>query len=58
MRSILSVIEKTYRNQFKRNYLKNYGYVLISLLDFWSLHLILNILKKKMTLVAYVFPKL
>ena len=45
-------------NQFKRNYLKNDRSFLIFLLHFWNLHLILNILKKKMTLIASVFPKL
>ena len=28
------------------------------LLHFWNLHLILNILNKKLSLIVYVFPKL
>ena len=33
-------------------------FILIFLLYLWNPHQILNILKKKMNLVAYVFPKL
>ena len=31
---------------------------MILLFDFWNLHQILNILKKKMIVIANVFPKL
>ena len=57
MTSILSVIGKTYFNQFKCNYLENYKFFVNFLQDFWNLHLILHILKKSISLIAYVFPK-
>ena len=37
---------------------KNYKCFLNFLLQFWNPHLILNILKKNVIPIAYVFPKL
>ena len=59
MTTILFVIGRTYRNQFKCNYQRNKKTFLESFdVFFWNLHQILNILKKKMTFIAHVFPKL
>ena len=44
--------------QFKCNYLKNEIYFLDFYFHFWNLHQILNILKKRMIVIANVFPKL
>ena len=44
--------------QFRCFYLKNKTFFLDFFLCFSNLHLISNIFKKKMTLIAYVFPKL
>ena len=54
MTSILFLIVRIYSNRLKCNYLK----MLMLLLNFSNLNKILNILEKKMTLAAYVFPKL
>ena len=43
---------------FKCNYLKNEKLFLHFLFHFWNLHLILNNLKQKMTVIANVFHKL
>ena len=40
------------RNKFKRHYLKNKKHFLDFLLDFWNVHEIQNILKKKMSILA------
>ena len=47
-----------YGNQFKCSYLRSKKKIRNFLLQFWNLHQILNILKKNMTLIGYVFPKL
>ena len=57
MTSILFVIVIIYDNQFKCNYLSNKEDFFNFLLNFWNLHQILNILKTKMTLIAYVLSK-
>ena len=51
-------IAKIFKSQFKRNYLKNEKLFLNFLFHFWNLHQILNILKKKMMVIANVFSKL
>ena len=43
---------------FKCNYLKNQKHFLSSLFHLWNLHQFLNIFKKKMIVIANVFPKL
>ena len=58
MRTILFLIERIYCNQFGRNYLKNKKLFLNFLLHFRNVHEILNIFKKKMTLIADLFPEL
>ena len=40
------------RNKFKRHYLKNKRRFVDFLLDFWNVHEIYNILKKKMSILA------
>ena len=40
------------RNKFKRHYLKNKRLFVDFLLDFWNVHEIGNILKKKMSILA------
>ena len=46
------------RNQFKCNYLGNKKLFLKFLLVWWNLDQSLTVFKKKMTLIAYGFPKL
>ena len=58
MASSLLVIGRSYRNQLNCNNLKNKNVFLNVLWYIWNLHQILNILKKKMTLIGYVFLKL
>ena len=59
MTGILFVIQRIYRKQFKCNYIRNKNRFLNLFLHFWNLHQILNILsKKKMILIAHVFPKI
>ena len=58
MGSILFLIKAIWRNQFRCNYLENKKLFLIFFLHFWNLVWILNTFKKKMTLIAEVFPKL
>ena len=58
MKIILFVTERISRNQFKWNYLTQKNLSFNVLLNFWNLHQIYNILKRKMTFIAYVFPKL
>ena len=58
MTNIPFVIVSICRKEFKCNYLRNEKRFLIFLLNFWNLHQILNILKQKMGLKAYIFPKL
>ena len=57
MTSNVFVIVKICRNQFKCNYLKDKKLFLNFSLYFQKLHQISNILKKEMTLAAYVFLK-
>ena len=40
------------RNKFKRHYLKNKRLSVDFLLDFWNVHAIYNILRKKMSILA------
>ena len=56
--STLFVIGGIYSNQFNCNYPRNKKFFLGSLLCLWNIHQIFNFLEKKMTLIAYVFPKL
>ena len=58
MTSILVLIEIIWSNHFGRNYLKKEKFFLNFCLTFRNLHLILKIFKKKMTLIADLFPKL
>ena len=58
MASIMSNIAGIWNSQFKCYYLKNKKFFLNFLFHFWNLHRILNILKKKMMVIANVFPKL
>ena len=58
MTSVLFVMGRIYRNQFKGSYLRNKNFSLIFLLIFWNFHQFLSISKRKTTLIAYVFPKL
>ena len=58
MTSILFLTETIYRNQFRSNYLKNKKLFPNFFLRFRNLHEILNICKKKMTLIADLFPNL
>ena len=56
-----SILFKFVRNcnfHFKCNNLKNGKVFLNFLLHFWNLHQILNILNKRMIVIANVFPKL
>ena len=56
MRSSLFNIARISNSQFKCNYLKNEKLFLNFLVHFWNLHQILNILKKKVMVIANVFP--
>ena len=58
MTSILFGIVEIWCFLFKCNYLQNKTFFLNFLFHFWSLHQILNIFKKKMNVIANVFPKL
>ena len=58
MTSILFVIVRTYHKKFKWYYLKNKNIFIDSLLNAWYLHQILNISKKKITLITYILSKL
>ena len=58
MESILFKIGKVFHSQFKCNSLKNKNIFLDFLFHFWNLHQILIILKKRMIVIANVFPKL
>ena len=40
------------RHKFKRHYLKNKRLFMDFLLNFWNVHAIYNILKKKMSILA------
>ena len=58
MTSILFLMVRIYRNQFKCNYLKNILFCLNFLLHIRNLHQPMKILRKKRSLTADVFPKL
>ena len=58
MTSILFEIVKICRPQFKCKYLSNQKRFLNVLFHFWHLHQILNILEKKMMVIATLFRKL
>ena len=58
MTSIIFVIVRTCSNQFRWNYLKNKRNLPNFLVHLWNLYQILNILKRTMILIAYVFPEL
>ena len=58
MTSIPAAICRIFCNNFKRYYLKNARLFLDFLLHFWNVHEICNILKKRMSVLAYIFRKL
>ena len=58
MTSIPAAICTIYRNNFKRQHLKNKRFFLDFLLHFWNVHEIWSIFKKKMSILAWLFPKL
>ena len=58
MTSISATICRLFYNNFKRCCLKNGRIFLDFLLHFWNVHKIYNILKKRMSVLAYLFPKL
>ena len=58
MTSIPVAICRTSINMFKHHYLKNKKVFEDFLLHLWNLHEMENILKKKMSILASVFPKL
>ena len=58
MTSILFLTKTIWRIQFGSNYLKNKKLFLNFFLRFRNLHEILNICRKKMTLIADLFAKL
>ena len=57
MTSILFLIEAIYSNIFKCIYLRKEKYFVDFFFHFLNLDSILNIFKKKMTLIAHVFLK-
>ena len=58
MTSIPAAICRIFCNNFKRYYLKNGRLFLDFLFHFWNVHEIQNILKKRMSVLALIFPKL
>ena len=58
MTSIHSAIWGIFGNNFKRYYMKNGRLFLDFLLKFWNVREIYNILKKRMRVLALLFPKL
>ena len=58
MTSIHSAICRIFCNNFKRYYLKNGRLFLDFLLKFWNVHKIYNILKKRIRVLAFLFPNL
>ena len=56
--SILLKIGRIWHSQLKCNFLKNKNLFLNFFFDFWNLHRISNFLKKKVMVIANVFPKL
>ena len=58
MTSIPAAICRIFCNNFKGYYLKNGRLFLDFLFHFWNVHNIYNILKKRMSVLAYIFRKL
>ena len=58
MASILFNIARICNSQFKCKYLKDEKHCFSFVFHLWTLHQILNILNKKMMVIANVFPKL
>ena len=58
MASILFKVVRICNSHFKCKYLKKKKYFVNCLLHFWNPHQILDIWKKKMTVIANGFPKL
>ena len=58
MTSIHSAKCRIFCNNFKRYYMKNGRLFLHILTKFWNVRKIYNILKKRMRVLAYLFPKL
>ena len=56
MTSTPAAISRIYRNNFKRHYLKNKRLFLDFLFDFWNPHEMSSIVKKKMSILAELFP--
>ena len=50
-------IKSIQRYQFRCNYLRNKNFLIFFLVHFWNLFYILEIFQNKMTLTAFVFPK-
>ena len=57
MASILFKIVRICHSQFKCNYLENEKLCLHFLFNFWNLHQILNVFKKRMIVIPNVFPE-
>ena len=57
MTSIRAAICRIFSNNFKRFYPKNGRLFLDFLLHFWNVYEIWNILKKRMSVLAWLFPK-
>ena len=58
MTSIPAALCRIFFHYFKRYYLKNGRNSLDFLFHFWNVHNIYNILKKRMSVLAYIFRKL
>ena len=58
MTSISAAICRIFYNNFKRCYLKKVRLFLDFLFHFWNVREIYNILKKRMSVLAWLFPKL
>ena len=58
MTSIPAAISRIFCNNFKQIYPKNGRLFWDVLLNFWKVHKIQNILKKRMSVLAWLFPKL
>ena len=56
MTSTPAAISRIYRNNFKRHYLKNKRLFLDFLFGFWNPHEMCSIVKKKMSILAELFP--
>ena len=56
--NIFSLIFSILHNKLRRNYLRNENRFAYHFLHFWNIAQILNISKKEMNFMTYVFPKL